>query len=202
MSSAKITLYGFYNWYSQIGEDFFSNLTLPDGLDKNTLIMTILDRGGEFETIYSDPNMLMAKMEAWSTAWNHTISRWVETMTTDYAPLENYDRQEAWTDSGKASASDNSYSNMNASITNDTSAFDSSSYQPEDRANNSTQTSGNSATNSNTSSEHAGRVHGNIGVTTSAQMATGEMELRLLWGNLYKHIADCFLREFVIPIYV
>lgn len=47
---------------------------------------------------------------------------------------------------------------------------------------------------------HKGRVHGNIGVTTSQQMLESEMVLRLKW-NLYNQITDLFLTEFVLPIY-
>ena len=46
---------------------------------------------------------------------------------------------------------------------------------------------------------HNGRIHGNVGVTTSQQML--EAELSLAEWNLYEHITDLFLSEFVIPIY-
>lgn len=46
---------------------------------------------------------------------------------------------------------------------------------------------------------HDGRIHGNIGVTTSQQML--ESELVIAEWNLYEHITDLFLSEFVIPIY-
>lgn len=46
---------------------------------------------------------------------------------------------------------------------------------------------------------HEGRVHGNIGVTTSQQMLTAELDLG--YWNIYNKITDLFLTEFVIPIY-
>ena len=46
---------------------------------------------------------------------------------------------------------------------------------------------------------HDGRIHGNIGVTTSQQML--EAELQVAEWNLYEHITDLFLSEFIIPIY-
>lgn len=52
----------------------------------------------------------------------------------------------------------------------------------------------------NLNMHHEGRVHGNIGVTTSQQMLESEMVLRLKW-NLYDQITDLFLTEFVLPIY-
>ena len=46
---------------------------------------------------------------------------------------------------------------------------------------------------------HEGRIHGNIGVTTSQQMLQAELDIAE-W-NIYEHITDLFLTEFVIPIY-
>lgn len=100
---------------------------------------------------------------------------------------------------------------------NKVSAFDSDSYQPHDKnetdydslrnSTSSGDTSENSSLNGNTkskgtedeASKHIGRVHGNVGVTTSQQMLTSELQLAE-W-NLYEHITDIFLSEYVIPIY-
>lgn len=48
-------------------------------------------------------------------------------------------------------------------------------------------------------SVHDGRIHGNIGVTTSQQMLTAELDLG--YWNLYSKITELFLKEFVIPVY-
>ena len=42
-------------------------------------------------------------------------------------------------------------------------------------------------------------IHGNIGVTTSQQMLTQELELG--YWNVYEKITELFLQEFVIPVY-
>ena len=47
--------------------------------------------------------------------------------------------------------------------------------------------------------DHIGRVHGNIGVTTSQQMLQSELEIQK-W-NVYNHIADIFLNEMAIQVY-
>ena len=201
MSSAKLTLIGFYQWYNAINEDFFKNLSVPEPLDRNTLIAHILQKGGEFETLYSDPDMLMNMMSVWSTSWKHTIEKWVETMTTEYKPLENYDRYEDWSDSGKGHATDSSSGSSNANGYDNVSAYNSSVMQPDTSNSANSTTSANSTSDSTTDSAHTGHIHGNIGVTTNAQMGVGEMEFRLMWGNLYDHVADLFLHDFVIPLY-
>lgn len=57
----------------------------------------------------------------------------------------------------------------------------------------------NDDTEHNKTNKRVGRAHGNIGVTTSQQML--EAELKLAYWNIYEHITDIFLSEFIIPIY-
>lgn len=52
---------------------------------------------------------------------------------------------------------------------------------------------------SNTDSIHKGRMHGNIGVTTSQQML--ESELKIARFNLIKQISDVFIKDFCIMVY-
>lgn len=101
------------------------------------------------------------------------------------------------------------------------SAYDSMSYQPKEKTdtdhtqnfdhsvngNNSnnlsqsdyTTNSGTHTGNEHEGSSHTGYIHGNIGVKTSQSMLTEELEVAE-W-NLYEHITDLFLSEYVIPIY-
>ena len=51
----------------------------------------------------------------------------------------------------------------------------------------------------NNDSVHSGRIHGNIGVTTSQQML--QQELDLGYWNIYEKITELFLQEFTIPVY-
>ena len=47
---------------------------------------------------------------------------------------------------------------------------------------------------------HSGRIHGNIGVTTTQQMIYEEIRLRYHM-NIYSMISDCFCDEFLIKVY-
>lgn len=62
-------------------------------------------------------------------------------------------------------------------------------------------TSGNMKSNSFDKSNglHKGRMHGNIGVTTSQQMLEAELDISK-W-NIYEEITDLFLSEFCIYVY-
>lgn len=99
MSSAKITLLGFYNWMNDAGEDLFAAFDdLPAGVDKDDLVANILLRGGEFEVLYSDPKFMQQAITPWLHKWRRTIEKWITALSIHYDPLYNYDRNEEWTD--------------------------------------------------------------------------------------------------------
>ena len=287
MAIAKITMIGFYNYLAHDDEDLFEFLTVPEGIDKDTLVNNILLRGGEFECLYSDPAFFKNMIGVWSNKWQRTMQRWINALSIDYNPLENYDRMEDWEDNGSrvsaeskkndasmhrtnvsqnsltdaktnsdatlnsehqgrnenAVAQDSSVSTGNGTTTNTRSAFNSSDYQPHDKSesvtggtntsngltsasgtttNNaltSTQGSANGTTNAinqtmgtdaetgsqtanavdKTNGVHSGRIHGNIGVTTSQAMLQAELDISK-W-NIYEEITNLFLNEFCIYLY-
>lgn len=115
---------------------------------------------------------------------------------------------------------------------NKVSAFDASTYQAKDRSDTTTgsatsSSTGTTSTNSTASLEnrndnesesgsestadtraasrnrllqHKAHLFGNIGVTTSQEML--QAELTIAEWNLYDHITDLFLTEYIIPVYV
>ena len=247
MSSAKITLLSFYEWLKWEESDLFTELTLPEGIDKDILTNNILIRGGEFEVVFSDPHFMQKAIGNWGKKWYRTFEKWIDALNIEYNPLENYDRMEDYTDttnrgltsSGrKDSGNTRTFDNEDKEtldrtdeLTHDTtqenehtvSAYDSSTYQPADK--NVTDMEGTETTThtgtdtfnhtgtitdeygegvsgsekENTTAKHTGRLHGNIGVTTSQQMLEAELDVAK-W-NIYEHITDIFLEEFIIPIY-
>ena len=200
MSDAKLTLIGFYQYDKMVGIDFFQNLVMPAEINHDTLVYTILDRGGEYETIQSDPDFLKAKMLAWSSGWYETFTRWVAALAKEYDALENYDRMETWTDTGHSDGHTDSNSTNNTHTDTTVSAMDSATLVPQDATGTKSTLSGDSDVVANSNNTHEGRVHGNIGVVTSDQMLSSHMATRLAWGNIYNHIADLFLHDFVIPL--
>ena len=211
MATAKICLIDFNRWMIANNDDLFSLLKLPEGIDKDTLVGNILLRGGEFECVYSDPSFIQNAIAVWSSKWYRTFDKWVKALAIEYSPLENYDRMEDWTDTrNKHDSSEDDTtgsSNVKDKGTNENkvSAFDSSDYQPSEKSETDTTTDSTNTGNmkhkgeEHEGSKHTGRIHGNVGVTTSQQMLVSELELAE-W-NLYEHITDIFLSEFVIPIY-
>ena len=232
MAAAKLTLIGIDKFLKMQNKDLFVNLTLPTGIDKDILTNNILLKGADFEVMYSDPYFLQDAIGMWSGKWQRTFEKWIEALSIEYNPLENYDRKEDWSDtlnkgiktlgrrdSGNTRTFDNTDTTTpGTTITEETqvSAFDSSTYQPSQQVTTTPTgdgdvlahagtikdeygegTSGSETENSKTVRD--GRIHGNIGVTTSQQMLQAELDIAA-W-NLYEHITDIFLEEFVIPIY-
>lgn len=201
MANAKITLFSFYKWFKIVNLDLFSEMKLPEGVDRERLINTILLRGGEFEVQFDNADLVKSQIGIISENWFDTFKRWYEALAIEYAPLDNYDRIEQWTDiSEGTSQSDANGSGIN-STTNTVSAFNSSSLVNDTGEGSTNSNESHASGSANSNATHEGRVHGNIGVTTSSKMLDEYMVTRERWGNYYEHVADVFLRELVIPIY-
>lgn len=203
MASAKITLFGMYKWMQMNDDDLFAGLTVPTGLNKQTLIDTILLNGGEFEALYANADFMKFAIGQWSDKWQHTMTKWNTALSIEYNPLENYDRMEEWADNKIESAVANDSSNQTGTgnVTNQKSAYDSATWQNHDKADSGS--SGTSAATTNTiaqgNSTHGGRTHGNIGVTTSQMMLQSELDIARF--NIYNEISDIFLTELCIYTY-
>lgn len=208
MSHVTMTLIGLYNYNPTI----FDLLTVPADIDKDTLVDNILQRSGQFEVMYPDDEYIKFSIGAWSRKWQKTFTRWTDALKLEYNPLENYDRQEDWTDDNTTSSSDvgssssNTSGTTNSTTTNKVSAYDGGDNlttrdQSITDGTDSSASSGNTTlTRSGTDNGvHSGRIHGNIGVTTSQQMLQSELDLG--YWNVYEKITDLFLTEFVIPVY-
>lgn len=246
MSHSKLTLIGMASYLASEGVDLFGDMTLPEGIDKDLLVNTFLQRGGEFEVIYSDPYFLKTQIGYWSRKCERTFTKWVYVLDQEYEPLYNLDVFEEWDEEhnqlkkfngsiakigGSEDINDLTQTNdlqtaTNTDITteNTRSAMDSTTYQPytkeqitgdeDDNTVKNTGTVTNTGSVTRSDSENIGTVNsednkltdkhkahrfGNQGITMSQQML--EAELNVQKWNLYDHITDIFLQEFVIPIY-
>lgn len=204
MSSLNLTLIGLY----QYNDELFELLNVPEGIDKATLVDNILLRSGSFEVVYPDYEFMKYSIGAWSRKWQPTFNRWVEALALEYNPLENYDRYEHWTDEKDATTTGNASGNTSGKThsvnTGKVSAYDAGdTFTNKDQGIMDGTDSGTSSSNSKVvlddDNEHDGRIHGNIGVTSSQQMLTQELDLG--YWNIYEKITDLFLTEFVLPVY-
>lgn len=179
MSSAKITLVGLLHYDKKL----FDSLTLPDGIDKDLFIDSLILRCGEFEVLHADAEYNKYMIGVWGRKWYKTFEKWAKALEIDFNPLDNYDRFEEWTDEGDASSGGSSL--------NKVSAFNSNSLEDNNKLE--------SDTKSASKSVHKGRVRGNIGVTSSSQLLEGALSI-YEW-SLYDHMTDLFINEFLIGVY-
>lgn len=212
MENIRIPLMSLYNYDNSI----FDGLSLPDGINKETLIDKIMIRGGEYESIYTSVPFLKSAISNWSATHRHLIDKWLEVYNKDFEPLENYDRVEDWTDDGNnttkgtgtTTGSDKAHAQGNVTGTNTVSAYNTNNLVNDNGTSqgnttdttSSTQTGSTTESNDVTHSKHSGRVHGNIGVTTSMQMYESFWLLMGEYGDIYNAIATLFLQDFVVPI--
>lgn len=212
MDNIRIPLLSLYNFDNSI----FDGLSLPDGIDKELLIDRIMIRGGEYESVYTSVPFLKSAISNWGATHRHLIDKWFEVYSKDFEPLENYDRIENWTDDGNntttgtgtTTGSDNAHAQGSVTGTNTVSAYNTNNLVNDNGTSqgnttdttSSTQTDSTTQSNDVTHSTHSGRVHGNIGVTTSMQMYESFWLLMGEYGNIYDSIATLFLQDFVVPI--
>lgn len=203
MSRATLSLLGLYQYDNTI----FNELVLPEGMDKQLYINNLLMETAEMEVLFSNPATMRSVIGIWSSAHLDSWSKMWNTTKLEYNPIENYDRQEDWTDNNqtnsKVQSKDVGTGKNHSTDISKAAGFDSgnlvTSGQNDNDSNNESTQIGNSEGNSYEELKHTGRVHGNIGVTTSQQMI--EEERRVADWNMYEYLIDKFKQQFLLLVY-
>lgn len=189
MSNATLTLNGLYQYGLYDNKDLFKNLTFPEGIDKQLAVDNILHNCADFEVLYPSFDFMTEAIKMFSTKWNRTFVKWLAVMATEYEPLDNYDRKEAWSDSMHESTSESSFASESTSLstsessststsdstsesssTNNTrSAFNATTMQPDTSAAMTAATAGSGNTNSNS-------VSGRLDASESKDRRTGVLD--------------------------
>lgn len=196
MATAKLTLIGMYNY----DDTLFDGLQLPSYFDKETLVNTILLAGGEFGALYPDPAFMKRAISLWGAKNQRYFERLAKVMQEDYDPLENYNRQEKWTDTGEGSSESSFTNTTSGTDEGKVSAFNSSTYENRNLDTSTETDTGSSSGSSEYENNREGYARGNIGVTTSQEMFRQEMEIVSL--SPYDVLAGDFINEFCIKLYV
>lgn len=191
-------------------------MTIPNGLNLDTLKNNIILECAELEVLYSAPSFFRWAVDAWSLKESPTWEKMYQALQIEYNPLENYDRQEEWTETGThennkavdntttASGSTTSSGDAQHKVT----GYNSNSEVLQNRdITSATDTNTSSATGTGEETEtgehsdtRQGRIHGNIGVTTSQQMLKAEFDLAPEV-NMYNIITRSFRNRFCLLIY-
>ena len=223
--TGTMSVLGLYQWDNTL----FSLLTLPEGLDHDTLVDFILAECSDLEILYPNPEVLKGLIGVWSATQQYTWGKLYATMQLEYNPIDNYDRTETRTLASQAagnstdggtdtvtSADTGSDSTTGSSTNlNQVKAFDTAANTFTDREKDTVNNSGSTTygktntnttryghTNNNTYAKNdteQNRAHGNIGVTTNQQMIEQERETAKF--NIFQVILDEFKQRFCVLVY-
>lgn len=225
MAQSKITLIGLESFLEP--NSVFDELTLPAGIDLETLKGTIFLRCQEFELLYPDPEFMRSAVKIWGMKNYWTFNKWVELINKQYDPLYNKDYFEEYKDthsgaeSGSGTSSqtddhtrtDNLKSETDGTVThaekafNDTYMVDTSKDTTDGEVKHTgTQRDAGSlngtysdSKNDSYTNNHTYHGYGNIGITSAQELFQRQAEVARF--NLYEQIADLFCQEFCIMIY-
>lgn len=225
-----LTLVQLYNLGLAEQIDIFSGLSLPteSPFDRTLIINTIIEHCGLNYPVYADPNVMRSAITIWSAKNQYTFEHLAKILTAEYLPIENKDYTEETTygrdlkdntvgntKRGETVNAKNKTANSGTDITEDTtSAYNSSSYEPDNK---STFTHGATVDNEGSSNKQIGmdnttdkivkedtvtksHQHGNIGVTSNFDLQKSEYTL-LEEYNPYNFIAGLFENELTLFVY-
>lgn len=193
---ATISILGLYN----LNDEIFDDLTVPAGVDSDLLIENLVTELAELELIYSDFNFMKFMIGVWSRKELPTWERVYKASVKEYDPIENYDRIEEWHDNLNSNSAVNSSMNGNGSTQHDVAGFNSTALVNASKDTNTESNTGFSSDTSASTGSHTGRIHGNIGVTTSQQMLQSELDIAPKL-NVYDFIINSFKNRFCLQVY-
>ena len=227
MAQSKITLIGMEKFLNP-DHSVFEQLDLPEGIDKETMVGTIILRCQEFELLYPDPAFMLSAVKVWGMKNYWTFDKWVKLLSKEYDPLYNKDYYEETTDTHEGAASssgntsqsddhtrtDNLASTVDSTETHSEKAYNDSSYvgKSQDETHGGTSNTGtvrdagtSTGTYGNRNNDsyvngHTYHGYGNIGITSAQELFLREAKDVATW-NMYEHIADLFCQEFCIMVY-
>jgi hypothetical protein len=157
----------------------FSGVQVPDGIDTETLINSIIDKCGTSEPLYTDMPLLEQKITVWFKKYRHSFERLYRAYMADYNAIHNYDRYEEIDNDNNRKASD---------------LLKVSPYDTDRFINDS-----NTDRTENINNKHRAHIYGNIGVTTAPQMLREELNIVPAL-NFYNVVSDLFYDEFFIKV--
>lgn len=197
---ANLSILGLYNYDKSV----MSGFQVPAGMSLEDVRDTILFECAELEVIYHNLDTMRKAITMWTRSRLPMWERIYDTTRLEYNPIENYDRQEEWLDTQDTTLTGkNIYSGTDTSE-DKTVGFNGAAdggLGESLRDSSTTTATHDTTTNGHNSGEssHKGRVHGNIGVTTTQQMIREERQVDAF--DMTAYIVEEFKRRFCIMVY-
>ena len=196
---ATLTIMGMYEWDNTL----FDGMALPNNVSRETMIDNILLETAELECIYPSAPFFKLALNMWSAM---EVEKWTKleaTQNYEYSPIENYNRIEEWSDTTTATGTGTA-KGKNTSLNENRMevwGYNSNTSVPQNKAtaNNTDNVENTSTASSEQSGTHTGKIHGNIGVTTTQKLI--QEERKVLDWDIHHYIIDEFKRRFCILVY-
>lgn len=213
---STLSILGLYNYDTSI----FENFVVPAGVNAADAVNSIVMDNAELELLYPEPDTIKFMIGLWSKRELPVWERIFRVINMEYNPIENYNRNETWTDTEEEDTSasttisnsvgGNSTRTPNLSETHKVTGYNdftlTTSSQDDSTGTESisnTQTESGSETGSGSrdkTTTRTGNVSGNIGVVTSQRMLLEEIGLAPET-DIYKYISESFKKRFCLMVY-
>lgn len=195
----KMTLNGLYDYGQLRNDDLFEDMILPDHLDKEVVLNSILIECGELPVMWADYPFLKNQIRVWFKRKKPIFDKMVELMEAEFNPLHNYDRYEEYEDSETEKGSASSSGSGGATNTNAATSYESEAFKNTDQQISQSSNSAQSSSDNKRDLKHKAHLFGNIGITTSVDMLLQASE----WysRDIPKIIAEEFKCDFCIGLY-
>lgn len=209
---AALSILGLYEWDDTI----LDLIHLPTGVDADEVKQNILMECAELTVIYPDWDFMHKAIDWWSRKELPTWEHIYEMTQLEYNPIENYDRYESELEMEKlrdtrvhqSTSKTKSQSMQQSGDANKVAGFNNNdlAVQSGSSGSGASSTTADGAANdsqrgdSNRDKNRSSRIHGNIGVTTVAQMMEGELETYPKI-NIVQYITQAFKERFCIMVY-
>ena len=166
-------------------KSLFDKFQVPAQIDKQDVVDSVLLECAELPVVYTNWDVLQGAIGLLSKRRLHAWERMATALFEDYNPLHNFDRYEDSTDN------ENTASSGSANSVNTVNGYNGDAEHDRQKTNGRSETK--------RGNKHNAHLYGNIGVTTSAQMLEGELEIRKQ--DLISIIVREFKENFCIMVY-
>lgn len=198
MERATLTIAGL-TICSTCDNNLWESFTVPDGMNKDLAIATILEKADCFQLLYPDFDVMKTAIARWTLSDLDIWRKMYKTETVEYDPIENYNRHEEYEDVSTGSTTGTSSGTADGSSTAKSAAFNSNELVTQSGSETNSSTSGESATDTQSRIVHSAHLYGNIGTVTTQSMIRQERMVADFC--TYDFIAESFVNRFCIRVY-
>lgn len=200
MAQPTLSIAGLYKF----NEHLFDDMYIPESLDRDTVVASIIMETEGLEALYVDVPFMMSAIKYWSITMRHKWDKLVASMNFEYNPIWNKDGVRIHTETeDKSSERDETVADSTASTSNNFGAGFNTTSGLTNRERDTVQNSGQVKTDDDlkesTKRESKDVEQGNIGVTSTQQLIKEEREVADI--NIYSIIAKDFKHKFCIQVY-